>query len=403
MPSFFAYSLRRRSSAMPTPTEPPGRLRVAPGPCAGSRRAGSRRSCFPVVRVGWFVLACAIPLALPGQQAPQGRIQTPRAIVLPPKVLAGSPATLAVIDGAGRLVPRVELEVTGGQTIMTDATGRASFLVPRDSAWLTARIAKPALSASAPAELPAEQPGTAEGPRIVSHPNFISLRDRFVIQGSGFRGDADVNQVFLGDQRCAVLAASPVALIVLAAPRVPPGAVGLRVIVGDGETVPREVTAVLLEVSGPAETPVVGAESVATVHVRGTTERLALEVRHGSPAVIEFVRGNPHRLTSSGGDSNTAEVRMKSLAPGDYTITARLIPTASGLPDLQTVRQKLVTARERAAPAWAARLDRLIRRIDRAPQDPGRIRAELESMRSENPPVEFASLLESASQDMTAK
>jgi len=93
------------------------------------------------------------------------------------------------------------------------------------------------------------------------------------------------------------------------------------------------------------------------------------------------------------------EVETKFLAPGDYTVTARLIPTDSGLPDLENARQKLVAARGLATGSWAGRTDRVIRRIDRAPQDIAQIRAELERMLSDKPSGEFALLLESAWQE----
>jgi hypothetical protein len=107
-------------------------------------------------------------------------------------------------------------------------------------------------------------------------------------------------------------------------------------------------------------------------------------------------RGNLQRVMTSGGDRNAAEIEMKCLAPGDYAVTARLIPTSSGLPDLAAARRKLVAARAVATGAWAARVDQVIRRIDRDPEDTRRIRTELERMLNDKPSGEFALLLESA-------
>jgi hypothetical protein len=45
---------------------------------------------------------------------------------------------------------------------------------------------------------------------------------------------------------------------------------------------------------------------------------------------------------------------------------------------------------------WAARVDRLIRRIDRAPQEIAQIRTDLERMLDDKPTGQFAFLLESA-------
>jgi hypothetical protein len=68
--------------------------------------------------------------------------------------------------------------------------------------------------------------------------------------------------------------------------------------------------------------------------VRGADERLVVEVRNGSPKIIQLLGGNVQRVTTSGGERNSAEIEMKFLAPGNYAVTARLIPTVSGLPGL---------------------------------------------------------------------
>jgi hypothetical protein len=128
---------------------------------------------------------------------------------------------------------------------------------------------------------------------------------------------------------------------------------------------------------------------------------VAVEVRNGSPDIIQLLRGNSVRVTTSGGERNVAEIDTKFTAPGDYTVTARLIPTGAGLPDLEAARQKLVAARALATGNWAARADRLIRLIDRAPQDISQIRAQLQQMINDKPPGEFAMLLESAWQEFS--
>jgi hypothetical protein len=160
------------------------------------------------------------------------------------------------------------------------------------------------------------------------------------------------------------------------------------------------VVIVLLEMGGPADVPTAGAQGKLIVTARGTRERLAVEVRNGSPETIQLLRGNVARVTTSGGEPNMAEVEAKFLSAGDYTVTARLIPTDSGLPDLEAARQKLVAARALATGTWATRADRLIRRIDRAPQDLPEIRAQLQQMLDDKPSGEFAALLESAREEV---
>jgi hypothetical protein len=123
---------------------------------------------------------------------------------------------------------------------------------------------------------------------------------------------------------------------------------------------------------------------------------VAVEVRNGSPNIIELLRGNTMHVTTSGGEPNVAEIDAKFTGPGDYTVTARLIPTDAGLPDLEATRQKLVAARALATGSWVARADRVIRLIDRAPQEVPEIRAQLQQMLNDKPTGEFAMLLESA-------
>jgi hypothetical protein len=352
-----------------------------------------------------LALVAVFPVFAAAQEAPRVQAVAPRTIVLPQTTIAGAPATLAVLDSAGRLLPNVAVELSGGQKLTTDSTGRALFVVPGEPGVLTAQVPGHSVTASAPivksADLESQTPIESLSPaaRVLAVPHFISLHDRFTVEGAGFRGAADANRVFLADQACLVLASSPVSLVVLPGLHVPIGTINMRVSVAGQDAGSSPVTMVLLELSGPAESPPAGADGKLSVRVRGTRERLAVEVRNASPEIIRLPRGTVERATTSGGERNTAEIETKFLASGDYTVTARLIPTDSGLPDLEAARQKLVAARALASGSWAARADRVIRRIDRAPQDIAQIRAELEQMLGDKPSGEFAFLLESAWQE----
>ena len=356
-------------------------------------------------RVLLLGILAMFPLFAGAQEVPRGQGATPRTIVLPQKVVAGATATLAVLDAAGRMLSGVAVELSGGQKVTTDTTGRALFAAPNEPGILSAQIAGQDVTASAPVVPPVHPaPQTsAEGAsspvQILGVPHFISLHDRFSVEGAGFHGEADADHVFLSDQECLVLASSPISLVVLPGLHIPIGTINLHVTVVGLDAGTKPVVMVLLEISGPAEAPPAGAQGKLSVRARGTRERLAVEIRNASPEIIQLPRGNVERVTTSGGERNMVELETKFLAPGDYTVTARLIPTDSGLPDLETARQKLVAARGLATGSWAARTDRVIRRIDRAPQDIAQIRAELERMLSDKPSGEFALLLESAWQE----
>jgi hypothetical protein len=349
-----------------------------------------------------FVVLTACAAFTRAQETARAQARSPRTIVLPQQSVAGLPATLAVLDSAGRVLPNVVVEISSGQKVTTDSTGRALFAVPDEPGVLTAQIPGHEVRASAPVvKMSDAAPPTSLGDpsaavRVLAVPHFISLHDRFAVRGAGFRVEAESNHVYLSGQPCLVLASSPISLVGLPGLRVPLGTIRLDVSVAGHEAQAKSVTVVLLELAGPAEAPQAGAQSKLSVRVHGTGERLAIEVLNFSPEIIRFPRGKVERLTSSGGESNTAEIETKFLASGDYVVTARLIPTDFGLPDLEAARQKLVAARALATGAWAERADRVIRRIDRDPQDVANIRSEIEQMLHDKPSGEFALLLESA-------
>jgi hypothetical protein len=285
-----------------------------------------------------FVFAVSFATCAGTQEPPKAKTPVARTIILPQKLVAGAPATLAALDFAGRLLPNVVVELSGGRRVTTDATGRALFVAPAEAGRLTAKILGQEITASSTVILPADFSAqrSAEGPsavlQLASYPHVLAIHDRFTIEGRGFRGIADVNHVSLADQPCLVVASSPISLVVLPGPHVPVGATSLRVSVAGYDTGPIPVSAVLLEFSGPPDAPDAGTQGKIILRVLGATEPLAVEVRNGSPAIIQFPGGSVQRLATSGGDENIAPVELKFLAPGNYTLTARLIPADSSSP-----------------------------------------------------------------------
>ncbi|MGH9678640.1 MAG: IPT/TIG domain-containing protein, partial [Candidatus Acidiferrales bacterium] len=272
---------------------------------------------------GWLLSSC--PKLAAAQQ--MRRERTPREIVLPPKIVAGEPATLAVIDEGSRLLPGVTVGLTGGQEVTTDSTGRALFIAPSAAGAFFAKIPHTRISASSicvAGEEGAAATSSTGGPgalKLSSYPHVLAVRDRFAISGSGFLGAADSNRVVLGGGQCLVIAASPVSLVILPGPRVPIGTISLHLTVRGGDEKSFPVTSVLLDFSGPAEAPAAGADGKLILHVHGTTEPLAVEVHNASPQIIQLLHGNLQRLGTSGGEENIAPVELKYLAAGDYVIS----------------------------------------------------------------------------------
>jgi len=316
------------------------------------------------------------------------------AIVLPQRVVAGQPATLGVLDAAGRLTPKTVVEFSGDERVTTDATGRATFLAPAEPGVLLARLPGRGVSASTIVVVP--QPNAPEGTQVTEHPHFISVSDRFFVEGSGFRGEADANHVLLGDQPALVLAASPVALVLLAGPRVSEGPTQLQIEVAGRSARTMRVSLVSLGVTATKKQLTAGEKGRLIVHVLGTEQRLVIEARNLSPQVVELPRGNVQRVTSSGGPANKAEIEMQGVRAGDFAVSVRLVPGAYGLPDIEAVRQHLLAARQLAPANWQARVDHVLRRIERNPQEVSRLRNELERLLAEKPEGEFGREMEAA-------
>jgi hypothetical protein len=279
------------------------------------------------------ILLTTMPAVLyAAQQPPKSPASpAPRLIILPPKVVAGAHATLAVLDSQGRLLPNVTVELSGGQKVTSDLTGRALFNAAGQIGIMVAKIPGQMTSASTTVvatEDPAfhvAQEGSPGGVKVLSYPHVMAIHARFTLEGSGFRGAADSNHVYLNDVPCLVVASSPVSIVALPGPHVPVGGVNLHVTVTGMDAGKFPVSVVLLEFTGPAEAVNAGSSGKLILHAHGTTEPLMFEVRNGSPRVIQLSKGNVQRLKTSGGDENIAPVEVKFLTGGNYSVTARLI------------------------------------------------------------------------------
>src|ERR1700733_11086434 len=100
-------------------------------------------------------------------------------IVLPPRVMAGHPATLAVFGVDGKLAAGVTVTLGGGRTLTTDRTGRATFSAPATGDYLLAKG-----SGASVVALIDPAAGTSE-PKETTVPAVISLRDRFWVCSAG--------------------------------------------------------------------------------------------------------------------------------------------------------------------------------------------------------------------------
>jgi hypothetical protein len=309
-------------------------------------------------------------------------------IVLPPKVVAGHPATLAILGADGRLAPNVSVAIGEGQSLKTDATGRASFTAPVTPGVLFAE-ASGASAVTLIDENPAAGAQTAKGELVVAA--VISLKDRFTICGGGFRGDADANRVTINGDRALVVASSPECLVVLPSPRATPGAAKLNVN-SPGSDRSATTTLVSLQFEAPQTAPVPGQRSELTVHVEGSDVPLNVTIQNETPGVLEFLKGDTQEVRTTGGSRNIAQVQIGAIRSGDYSFSARLIPS----PDLPAAVRYLRAAAPLAPKAQQHRVNDAASRLATHPKDREKVRQDLAKLISTTIAGHFRVLLEAA-------
>jgi hypothetical protein len=337
--------------------------------------------------------ACPVFASQPAQ------VRAAAAILLPPRLAVGEPATLAVLDEEGKLLPGAAVEFPsnasspgGGVRVTTDDTGRARFTAPAQTGVLLAQVPGSSVRASAIVlEVPDLPPA---GPVIERVPFVLALGDRFAVTGTGFSADTEANNVIVGGQPALVLAASPLALVVLPNPRADRGESELTVEVGGRRTVPVLVTLVALEIASGKTRLARRERGTLEIRARGSGQPLELEVRNLTPETIALAGGNLQRIRTRGGEDNVARIEMIGRNGGEFAVSVRLVPGPAGLPSTEQLRQALLQAYRSAPHRWAPRVSRLLALLRDDPQNTARLRNELEQILAEQPPEEFARRIE---------
>jgi hypothetical protein len=346
--------------------------------------------------VGFTLLLLSAAPGVPGQSGAQAREESARrpTIVLPPQIVAGQPATLAVLDATGRPAPNATVIFGGGEKITTDATGRAPFTAPENQGVLHASLPEDAGSASATViAVSAEKPSDL---RIAAVQRILLLKDRLTIRGCCFSGEADSNSILLGGQPAAILAASPVALVALPNPGTPLGESQLQLESGHRTVTTAPITVVSFGVSTTKPKGLPGEEGEIRVGVLGTEAPVEIEIRARPEERIELTGGNPARRHTKGGADNSVALPFRFRQPGEFFFEVRLVPQPLGLLDVEAARKELFEARSLAPPEWVERVDRLLQLLERHPQDVVQARDTLEKMLAAKPPWDFDRHLEAA-------
>ncbi len=285
----------------------------------------------------FFFVACSIAGALaPALLVPQTPLAPPapaaaRILLLPRRIVSGERATLAVLDMNGRLTPGVMIHFSNGDHLRTDATGRALFVAPLNPGVIFGSIEGRPGRVSSMIVTATEASAPLMG--ISSAPQVASLTDRFEVFGKGFCGDADANQVTIGDHGALVLASSPLALTVLPPTELEAGPARVTVSCAKRDAPEFSVVFVGLELEADSSPLRQGEHRTLTVRVRGTAERISLEARNLAPDIAELEGGNPVRRLSSGGDEeNVVPFEVVGKRNGTFLISIRLVP-ALGRPE----------------------------------------------------------------------
>ncbi len=249
--------------------------------------------------------------------APAGQ----NSIILPLELIAGEPATLAVLTPDGHVAPGVRIVLSSGQVLTTDESGRAHFLVPSQTGPLFARMLGSEIREAA--DVLPEQLSNGHL-QLTQVPQIASASERLVISGSGFAGDADKNSVEVDGKRALVLASSPVQLVLAPLADTALGPEKLFITTRSGEMTANITFVNIVPMSFSDVQIRSGKEAAIHLLVQGTAEPLNMEIKNLTPGVAQFKRGNMLLVRSKGGTDNWAIIRIKGLAAGQFSYSVGL-------------------------------------------------------------------------------
>lgn len=367
--------------------------------------------CVPGIRrTGSARLAAILALAVSGIFSPrafcaqQDRAQaikpgnaphsTVAEIVLPAKLAADKPATLAVLDSDGRLAPGVTVELSSGRKVVTNSAGQARFVADSAPGILSATV--PGTPVRASATVIASTGDSPSAVAIARCPRVITQNEHFPVTGFNFRGDVDLNRATINGQAAIVLAASPFALEISAGRDISLGAANLQIKVNGvaPAPVPLDVVALRVERRGASLAP--GRKDDLVIRVDGSAQQLTLAVWNISSSVIALNGGNFQRVISRGGERNEAVLKVQGIREGAVSVSVRLVPTSAGSADLSQSRAELQSAYQLASGDWGPRVAAAIERLSRDSQDTEAVRIDIEKMLGESPPAGMGRFLENA-------
>jgi hypothetical protein len=306
-------------------------------------------------------------------------------IVLPPKVMAGHPATLAVLGVDGKLVSGVNVDVGNGQIVTTDRTGRAVFDVPARADYVVAKSSSTSAAALVDPAVAASEPNAAVLPPVVS------IHDRFWICAASLRGDADSNEVKINGRLALVMAASPICLVALPPLDAKPGPAALS-IEAPGVQLSAATVLVSLEFEPPKPALKPNEKGQLGLTVQGSDRKLPVVVQNETPDVLKFVRGDMQELTTSGRSPNIAAIQVQAITSGNFSFEARLAQN----PDSSSGERYLRAAAALAPSEVRREISKLASRLARHQREAEKVRIELDRLAPVAGGGDFRTLLDAA-------
>ena len=306
-------------------------------------------------------------------------------IVLPPRVMAGHPGTLAVLGADGKLVSGVNVDVGNGQIVTTDRTGRALFDVPTTGDYVLARSSNASAVALVDPAVAASEPSAAVLPPVVS------IHDRFWICAASLRGDADSNEVRIDSRLALVMAASPICLVALSPLDAKPGPAALS-IAAPGVQLSAATVLVSLEFEPPKPALKPNEKGQLELTVQGSDWKLRVAVQNETPDVLKFVRGDLQEITTSGRSPNVAAIQVQAITSGNFSFEARLVQN----PDPSSGERYLRAAAALAPNELRREISKLASRLARHPRDAEKVRIELNRLTPVAGADDFRTLLDAA-------
>jgi hypothetical protein len=306
-------------------------------------------------------------------------------IVLPPKIVTGERATLAVFGADGKLTSDVNVMFGNGESVTTDDTGRASFTAPAAG---TVLLAKAAGAAAAAILEPAAAGNRQLGALVAS---FVSLHEPVPICGGGFQGDADGNHVRINGEPALVMAASPECVSVLPSVKTRAGPAQIMVI-SPGGTWTATTTLVTLEseFAKPPMSP--GKKGRIEIRVRGTDRRVSVLVTNEAPDVVRFLRGDTQEALSSGGADNLVQIEAQGIRSGDFAFRGNLMPPQDPI----SAQRYLEAAEPLASGEGQRQLKEIIKELARSHGDEDKLRRRLDGIIEKESGEGFRTLAASA-------